>query len=399
MQSQLLHTPEGMRDIYGTEEARKRRLEQLLYERLRLGGYQSIQTPGFEFFDVFRKERGTVPMQEMYRFFDREGNTLVLRPDFTPSIARCVAKYYREEKEPLRFCYQGSTYVNNSGYQGKPKETTQIGVELLQDGGAYADAEVLALAVEVLRQAGLEEFQLEVGNAGFFAGIIAETTLPEEAVLELRTFIEDKYSYGVDNFLAEHQKDIPEGCQKLLHLLPECFGSMEDMQALQTLAEAEKLPGAREALLRLKEIERILSLYGCSGYITYDLGMLGKLNYYTGLIFRGYTYGTGEAIVSGGRYDHLAGQFGKDVPAVGMAVNVDLLLFALARQKIDLFPAEERVLVLCDPTCEAEGIRRVQVLRAEGVPAVLQIEPLPSTEKNHQEFTRIEQIKKGGASK
>ena len=92
MQSQLLHTPEGMRDIYGTEEARKRRLEQLLYERLRLGGYQSIQTPGFEFFDVFRKERGTVPMQEMYRFFDREGNTLVLRPDFTPSIARCVAK-------------------------------------------------------------------------------------------------------------------------------------------------------------------------------------------------------------------------------------------------------------------------------------------------------------------
>ncbi len=90
MQSQLLHTPEGMRDIYGTEEARKRRLEQLLYERLRLGGYQSIQTPGFEFFDVFRKERGTVPMQEMYRFFDREGNTLVLRPDFTPSDRKSV---------------------------------------------------------------------------------------------------------------------------------------------------------------------------------------------------------------------------------------------------------------------------------------------------------------------
>ena len=144
MQSQLLHTPEGVRDIYGTEGARKHHLEQLLYERLHLGGYQYIQTPGFEFFDVFRKERGTVPMQEMYRFFDREGNTLVLRPDFTPSIARCAAKYYREEKVPLRFCYQGNTYVNNSSYQGKLKETTQIGVELLQDGSAYADAELLA---------------------------------------------------------------------------------------------------------------------------------------------------------------------------------------------------------------------------------------------------------------
>ena len=169
MKEQLLHTPEGVRDIYGSERERKVALEQAIYGRLRLGGYQDIQTPGFEFFDVFRKERGTVPVKDMYRFFDREGNTLVMRPDFTPAIARCVARYYRDENGPLRFCYQGNTYVNNSSYQGKLKETTQIGVELIREPGAYADAELLALAVEALQAAGLQEFQLEVGSAGFFS--------------------------------------------------------------------------------------------------------------------------------------------------------------------------------------------------------------------------------------
>jgi len=378
MQNQLLHTPEGVRDIYGSERERKVALEQALYQRLKLGGYQDIQTPGFEFFDVFRKERGTVPVKDMYRFFDREGNTLVIRPDFTPAIARCVARYYREETKPLRFCYQGNTYVNNSSYQGKLKETTQIGVELIQDPGAHADAELLVLAVEALQAAGLTEFQLEVGSAGFFEGIMKQTSLPEEAVLELRTLIEDKYSFGVDAFLMEHAEEIPEYGRRLLARLPECFGSLEDLLAMEEvrelLAGEDLLPESREALERLKELERILSLYGCAEYVTYDLGMLGKLNYYTGIIFRGYTYGTGEAIVSGGRYDHLVGQFGKDAPAVGMAINVDLLLMAISRQKIEVKTAVEPVLVICPKVDEAEGIRRVQQLRQDGISAVLRIQ-------------------------
>lgn len=379
MISQLLHTPEGVRDIYGKERTRKRMLEQAVYRRFQLGGYQDIQTPGFEFFDVFRKERGTVPVNDMYRFFDREGNTLVIRPDFTPAIARCVAKYYRDNPEPLRFCYQGNTYVNNTSYQGKLKETTQIGVELIQDGSAYADAELLVLAIEALQEAGLPEFQIEVGSAGFFAGIIAATQLSESEILELRNLIEDKYSYGVTVFLQDHEEKIPRNCFQLLQLLPECFGSMNDLlnaEAIQNLLKEDsccELKTAREALYRLQELERILELYNCSEYVTYDLGMLGKFNYYTGIIFRGYTYGTGEAIVSGGRYDHLVGQFGKDASAIGMAINVDLLLLALTRQQILEEDSTDPVIVTCSRLEEQEALCQVRMLREQGIPAILQV--------------------------
>ena len=123
----LLHTPEGVRDIYGEECKRKLLIEDKLQKVFRRYGFQHIQTPMFEFFDIFNKERGTVPSKDMYKFFDRENNTLVLRPDITPSIARCVAKYFREEKLPIRLCYLGDTFINNSSYQGKLKEVTQLG--------------------------------------------------------------------------------------------------------------------------------------------------------------------------------------------------------------------------------------------------------------------------------
>ena len=120
---QLLHTPEGVRDIYGEEYNKKLEVENRLHENIRLFGYEEIQTPTFEFFDVFSKEIGTTPSRELYKFFDKDGNTLVLRPDFTPSIARCAAKYFGEENVPLRFSYVGNTFTNTSDLQGKLKES------------------------------------------------------------------------------------------------------------------------------------------------------------------------------------------------------------------------------------------------------------------------------------
>ena len=131
MSQKLLHTPEGVRDIYGKEYAGKLHVERQLRECIRLYGYEDIQTPTFEFFDVFSREIGTTPSKELYKFFDKEGNTLVLRPDFTPSIARCAAKYFCEERLSLRFSYIGNTFTNTSNLQGKLKEVTQMGAELI----------------------------------------------------------------------------------------------------------------------------------------------------------------------------------------------------------------------------------------------------------------------------
>ena len=164
MNNRLLHTPEGVRDIYGKEYARKLAVEQKLQNAIHCFGYEDIQTPSIEFFDVFSKEIGTTPSKELYKFFDKEGNTLVLRPDFTPSIARCAAKYFMEEKVPLRFSYNGNTFTNTSNLQGKLKEVTQMGAELIGDPSVEADAEVISMVIEALKSTGLTRFQVTIGE-------------------------------------------------------------------------------------------------------------------------------------------------------------------------------------------------------------------------------------------
>ena len=110
----LLHTPDGVRDLYGEELNQKISISSLILNTISRYGYERIDTPAFEYFDVFSKDIGTIPSKDLYKFFDKEGNTLVLRPDFTPSVARCAAKYFSDSDLPLRFSYTGNTFINRT---------------------------------------------------------------------------------------------------------------------------------------------------------------------------------------------------------------------------------------------------------------------------------------------
>lgn len=363
---QLLHTPEGVRDIYGEESRVKELLRASITDCLHRYGFQDIQTPSFEFFDIFNKERGTVPSKDMYKFFDRDGNTLVLRPDMTPSIARCAAKYFRDETRPLRLCYCGNTYINNNSYQGRLKETTQIGAELFADASVLADADLIALTADCLQAAGLTEFQIEIGNADFFKGLVEETNLTLEEQEELRVLIKNKNIFGVHDLLSKTA--ISEELRELFAKLPELFGSIETLRAVKSQT---RNPRALQALERLERLDSLLHAYGCENYVSFDLGMLSKYNYYTGIIFRAITYGTGEAVASGGRYNRLAGQFGFDAPAIGMSITLDYLMIALERQN-RLPEAEAPVTyVAYTPETMKEAAQKAAELRKNGVPAAL----------------------------
>ena len=177
---QKLHTPEGVRDIYYLECKRKLKIQEELHHTLLSYGYQDIQTPTFEYFDVFRKEIGTIPSKELYKFFDREGNTLVLRPDLTPSIARAAATLFEEEDFPVRLCYVGNTFINHSSYLGRLKENTQLGAELIGIDSEDADAEMLAMVADGLEKTGLSEFQINIGHIDFIHSLLEATALSEE---------------------------------------------------------------------------------------------------------------------------------------------------------------------------------------------------------------------------
>lgn len=362
MNDKLLHTPEGVRDIYNGECEKKLILQNRMHEILKLYGFKDIQTPSFEFFDIFSKERGTIGSKEMYKFFDREGNTLALRPDMTPAIARCVAKYYRDENLPIRLCYMGSTFINNISYQGKLKETTQLGAELINDSSVDADAQMIAMSIECLKKVGLKEFQLEIGHVDFFNGLVEEARFEEEEIEQLRAAIEDKNLFGVEELVSS--KPIDSKLKEILFKLPELFGNEDILTYASRMTSNAK---AKKAIERLWNVYDILNLYGLGDYVTFDLGMLSKYKYYTGIIFRGFTYGTGDAIVTGGRYDKLVCQFGKDSAAIGVAIVVDQLMNALSRQKIDVELVENNTLILYREEFRNSAITLAGYFRSHGM--------------------------------
>lgn len=357
----IFHTPEGVRDVYNEECKEKAYLQRRLMQVFTAYGYEQIETPTFEFFEVFSKEVGTIPSRNLYKFFDREGNTLVLRPDFTPSVSRACATYFSPDKETVSLCYTGHTFINNSGFRGQLKETTQMGVERIGDGSAQADAEILAMTIECLLGAGLKEFQVSVGQVDYFKSLLREAEVDEETEERLRSLISQKNYFGVEELVKEQKlkKDLATAFVEL----PQMYGSPELLKKARSLTKNAR---ALEAVARLEEIYEILKVYGYEKYLSFDFGMLSKYQYYTGIIFQAYTYGTGAPLVKGGRYNELMKHFGKPADSIGFAIMVDTLLLALSRQNIALLVNEETEVLFYTEENWKEVIQKAQALRREG---------------------------------
>ncbi len=362
MTKQILHTVEGLRDIHPLDTRKKQHIEQQILNVFNQYGYEQVQTPMFEYFDIYHYERGTQDSKNLYKFFNREGDILSLRPDVTPSIARYTATFYNHERSPKRFSYLGNVFYNNENYQGKLREYTQAGVECIGIGNADADAESIALAINALLATGLQEFQLDIGHAGFFKGLATEAGLSDELREEVRSLIDAKNYIALEELLEDLK--IESAAKNGLLELPKLFGQEE------VLARAKELTTnvtALEAIERIKEVYNILKEYKLSSYVSFDLGMVSQLQYYTGIIFKGFTYGTGVSVVDGGRYDALLSTFAYDMPAVGFAIRIDELLSAIMRQMIAIDVPSTNTLIVYNKAYRKTAIELAQVLRRQGM--------------------------------
>lgn len=361
MNKVLLHTPDGVRDIYGAECSDRLLIREKIHQKMKSYGFEDIDTPTFEFFDVFSEEINASDARQLYKFFDKEGNTLVLRPDFTPSIARCASKVMLEDNSPVRVVYQGKSFLNASNLQGKLKENSDIGVELYNDDTVYADAEMIALLIESLKSSGLKDFQISIGDADYYKGICEDAGIDEETEELIREQILQKNYFAAESIMTE--RAVPDNIKNLLVKVSEFIGSDE------ALDEAEKEVSNRRSLAaisRLKNLYGVLKEYGLNQYISFDLGMLSKFNYYTGVIFSAYTYGVGDAIAKGGRYDMLLKKYGKDAPAIGFVIKLDDLMSALYRQNVDI-EHENKVIVLeYDKDTFSNKLKEANELRKKG---------------------------------
>ena len=362
MKNNRIHTPFGVRDMLYEECMVKKTITAKIDNVFRGYGYKEVETPAFEYIEVFSDEKmgGTSP-QNMYKIFDRDGAVLALRSDMTPPIARVAATVFPEEKI-MRFSYFGNAFRFNASYQGKLSEFSQAGVELMGVESAQADAEVIAVACESLMAAGLNEFKIMVGEVNFFKGILKESGLDEENCSILQELVANRNYVGVEEMIEKN--DINERTSELLRNLPKLVGGAEVLdKAAGFTADGEALA----SLEKMKKLYDVLKFYGVEKYISFDLGMVNRLNYYTGIIFRGYTYGSGYSIMDGGRYDNLVELYGKKMPSVGFCIKINEVITALARQGITVVESPTRAFFACDDSALETMVKTAETYRKNGM--------------------------------
>ena len=323
-----IYTPEGVQDILFESCRQKRLLESKIRDAFRLNGYKEVETPTIEYYDTFGGERGLINQESMYKFCDSKGRLLVLRPDLTVPVARVAATRLRDEPFPIKCCYIGNTFSFDELGGGRQNEFTQAGCELLGINSAEADAEVVAMAIETVKAAGIDEFQIDIGQVGFFKGLMAESGLSEDEIEEVRELIDQKNLVGVEQVMDRHKVRTP--LKRIILDLPKLFGSKDILHKINPEDIGKE---ATKAIENIKEVLEILEDRNLAQYVSLDLGMVQNLNYYTGIVFRGYTYGVGFPILSGGRYDKLVEKFGRECEATGFSLGINMVMMALERQK------------------------------------------------------------------
>jgi len=313
--------PSGTRDVLPDEMREVRAVTDRMRAVFERSGFGEVYTPALEFEQTFERANiGTAA--PAYRMFDEQGAVLVLRPDMTIPIARLVATRYTHVDPPLRFCYTAHAYRGVRPQRGQSREFLQSGVELVGVPGAAGTAEVLDVLCAALDAAGLQNYRVGLGDASLFPSLLTTFGVAAGRQEVILTELAAGDFVGVDQEVRALglRKDDAE----LLLRLARTRGGPEVLDGLERRLH-DALAGMREVHARLAP--------EVATRIIFDLGLVRSLGYYTGAVFGVYDPAYGVPLGSGGRYDELLGSFGRPLPAVGFAINVERLHIALTGEE------------------------------------------------------------------
>lgn len=352
--------PEGTRDLILDECIIKRVLERDIDNIFEKWGYKEVITPTLEFYETFNHDSQTLREEDMYKFFDNRGRILVLRPDMTIPIARVVETKLKDTELPIKLRYTSNVFRVHASLGGKRNEYTDCGVELIGLEDKKSDLEVLVLALEALKKLGLKDFKLEIGNIGFFNGAFKNLEIDQEYREVIAQFIEDKNLKSLEDYLSN--LDIKEEYKKFFNKLPWMFGNKKVLEEAKKLAFNEDI---KENLEYLEELYSQLEALGYGENVTFDLGMVPRLNYYTGIIFRGYGEGVGNTLLRGGRYDNLIKASNDYVPAIGFSIDVNSVIENV-KQNGNVSENQNVCKIYYNPENRIEAIKKSEELRSQG---------------------------------
>jgi ATP phosphoribosyltransferase regulatory subunit len=323
--------PPGTRDVLPDEMRELRAIGDRMRACFERAGYGEVHTPALEYEEVLRRgeERAA---GARYRTFDESGAVLALRSDMTIPIARVVATRYADSDPPLRFSYFARAWRATDRGVGEPREFLQGGVELIGVPGAEGEAEVVALAIAALDEAGLRRHRVGIGDGSLYRSLLGSLGLPDDAHMPMLESLSRRDLVGL-----EHQVDqlgLAQAERDLLVSLPQLRGGRELLDRAGAAAGGPAGAGPTNVALEgLRALHDLLAERGVADRVIFDLGLVRELGYYTGSVFEVYDPAVGFTLGGGGRYDELIGRFGRDLPACGLALDVQRVHLAQAAEE------------------------------------------------------------------
>lgn len=375
----MFEKPVGMRDTLPKIYDKTAALRQQTREFLRVRGYDFIKTPSVEYYDTIGKA-SAIQDASLFKLFDNQGNTLVLRPEMTTPIVRAASSKLLKEQTPLRLGYFSNVFRAQEVEGGRPAEFEQMGIELIGDETVYADAEVVATAIELLQELQVNDFKVTIGHAGILQCVLRDYTESQSEADELRNLLVKRNYVGFEE--AVYAFDLPKAkSDALMQFIGEATN-------IEKIEDIEKYVRKNEALQYMQKLDQLLTAAGLGAYIDFDFTLSSHMNYYTGMLFEVFASGSGFALGNGGRYDGLLTEFDVQTGATGFGLRVDRLLEVLPLPVV----AQERVLVTFTDDTFGAALQLARELRAQGTSVTLSAAATKVSEGN---FTRIVQATKG----
>ena len=323
--------PAGVQYFFDDEARLRREVERRAMDVFSGWSYDEIILPMFDYHELFARGMGVEQAERTYRFVDRDGALLALRPELTSLVARTVATRFLRRPRPIRLCYSGEVFRYDEPTERAAREFHQLGVEHIGQPAAAADIEILLVAAEALASLGITDFRLALSHVDFFNGVVDYLNLADAERMVLRELIDRRNSQALDAFLQQHAPQVEEKRRRGFCQLTQIAGKEEILERASAVLVNDR---SRAAITQLAQIYATLAALGLAENFDIDLGDAGGLEYYTGLTFKVFVPDWGTEIGGGGRYDNLIGNFGEAEPAVGFSLSLDGLVGALRQSDL-----------------------------------------------------------------
>ena len=356
-----MQRPRGTRDLSGLELSSIRKVMRTMDILFRRYGFEEVETPIFEHLELFTKKSGSNVVNQLYVFKDKSGRELALRPELTAPVVRLYIEKFRSSPKPVKLFYFGSCFRYEEPQARRWRQFLQAGVEIMGSSNPSADAEVAALSSELMRELGLVNSELRIGQIRLLRELLAHAGVKGDAQDAILRAIDSKEEGRIKDELKTAGVGAKD--EKLLRELIALRGGIGVIDRAGELLKG--ISTAVAALKNLREIIKHLNLLGVNFSI--DLGIARGLDYYTDFVFE--IYVGGVQVAGGGRYDNLVEQLeGEPTPAVGVGFGVDRI--AQAMLDLKLVAPKDRLDCLVLPADEKsrdEAVRIVAELRVAGL--------------------------------